>query len=173
MIHKNEFLPFLKNILVFQKKGQNFDFTKYPKHVDLAKNCWEMMLVLKIFALDFNARYLLTTSSCLLTRFFWWFDQYCVKSTNICNGWHKPLENLDPSWWQNQNNIVCHGIFLRKKDTFLTTSIMQIKFICRKNFKDIHATLYINDWFDWKYPSFSESEGHFVFKIILSSKANF
>ena len=133
-----------------------------PKYVSLAKKFYEMMLFLKILALDFDARYLFTTSSCLLTRFFWWFDQYCVKSTNICNGWHKPLESLDPSWWQNQNNIVCHGIFLWKKDTFLTASVMQIEFICRKNYKDIHATLH--QWLIWL---------KFVFKIILSSKAYF
>ena len=37
-----------------------------PRHV----NCYEMLLFLKIKALDFDARYLFTTSSCLLTRFF-------------------------------------------------------------------------------------------------------
>jgi hypothetical protein len=106
--------------------------------------------------------------SCLLTIFFWWFDQYCVKSTNICNGWHKPLDNLDPSWWQNQNNIVCHGIFLRMKDTFLTTSIKQIKLIFRNNFKDIHATFWhVNDWFDWMKMSFFRRIHSILFLSLL------
>ena len=44
------------------------------------------------------------------------------------------------------HDILCHGIFLRKKDTFLHI-IMQIKFIYRKNFKDIHATLHKSFFF--------------------------
>ena len=61
MIHKNNFLHSLKKILGFQKEKEILAPQIASKHVNLSKNCRKMMLFLKVFALDSDARYLFTT----------------------------------------------------------------------------------------------------------------